>query len=189
MLKRASSWKIFPLGIYILILSFNPVSAISGTIPTVDSYLPEFRIEVPSSEKERVYLELSVVDTFSMNQLSCQFVLIEIVGVYCPQCHTQMPLFNNLFYRIKKDLNIYKKIKMVAIAVGANPTEKAYFKKEYNIPYPVINDPKFKIHKLLGEPRTPFTMIVTRDQKVVFAHLGVIKNIDNFLLRIRKLIQ
>ena len=128
---------------------------------------------------------IGTAETFSINQLNCQLVLIEIVGVYCPQCHIQMPLFNKLFYRIKRDADMCKKSKMLAIAVGANPIEVAYFKKEHQIPYPVIKDPEFEIHKQLGEPRTPFIMLVSRDKKVLFIHLGVIKDLDRFFLQIK----
>ncbi len=180
---------IFPLWSYVLIAGFGPVSALSGNIPVAGSYLPEFQLEAPSSENERAYLGIEGAETFSINQLNCQLILIEIVRVYCPQCHIQMPLFNKLFYRIKRDADMYKKTKMLVVAVGANPIETAYFKKEHQIPYPVIKDPKFEIHKLLGEPRTPFVMLVSRDKKVVFAHLGIIRDIDKFFLQIKKSVQ
>ena len=84
---------------------------------------------------------------------------------------------------------MHKKTKILAVAVGTNPIETAYFKKENKIPYPVIKDPKFEIYKLLGEPRTPFIMLVSRDKKVVFAHLGIIKDIDKFFLQIKNFVQ
>lgn len=189
MFKRPLRRMIFPLWIYVLVLALRPVFALSGSIPVAGSYLPEFQLEAPSSEKERAYLGIEAVETFSINQPNCQLILIEIVGVYCPQCHIQMPLFNKLFYRIKRDADINEKTKMLAVAVGANTMELAYFKKKHNIPYPVIKDPKFEIHKLLGEPRTPFIMLVSRDKKVVFAHLGIIKDIDKFFLQIKKFVQ
>ncbi len=188
MFNRAPRWIILPLWVF-LVLGLQPIAALSGSTPTPGSYLPEFQLEAPSSEKEKAYLGIGPVATFSINQLNCQLVLIEIVGVYCPQCHIQMPLFNKLFYRIKRDPDMCKKNKMLAVAVGANPTEIAYFKKKHRIPYPVIKDPKFEIHKLLGEPRTPFIMLVSKDKKVVFAHLGVIKDMDKFFLQIKKFIQ
>ncbi len=189
MFKRPLRWMIFPIWIYVLILGFRPISALSGSIPVVGSYLPEFQLEAPSSEKDMAYLGIDAGETFSINQLNCQLVLIEIVGVYCPQCHIQMPLFNKLFYRIKRDAEMFKKSRILAVAVGANPIEIAYFKEKHHIPYPVIKDPEFEIHKLLGEPRTPFIMLVSSDKKVLFAHLGIIKDIDRFFLQIKRLAQ
>ncbi|MEE8479643.1 MAG: TlpA disulfide reductase family protein [Desulfobacterales bacterium] len=180
---------ILHLGIYMMILCFHYGTAFSESIPEANSYLPEFQLEAPLLERERIYLGIGSEKLFSIDQLNCELVLIKIVGVYCPKCHIQMPYFNKLFYRIKKVPGIYQKTKMLAIAVGANPLEVEYFKKEHRIPYPVIKDPKFEIHKLLGEPRTPFIMLVTREKRVIFAHLGIIKEIDKLFLKIRKLVQ
>jgi len=172
-----------------LVLGVQLVPALSASTPAPGSHLPELQLETPSSEKERTYLGIGTSKTFSIDQLDCQLALIEIVGVYCPQCHIQMPFFNKLFYRIKRDANINEKAKMLAVAVGANPMEQAYFKKKYNIPYPVIKDPNFEIHKLLGEPRTPFIMLVSRDKEILFAHLGIIRDIDTFFLKIKEFLK
>ena len=189
MFKRLLRDIIFPLWISVLILGFFPISVLSGDIPVAGSYLPEFQLEAPSSKKERTYLGIGAAEAFSINQLDCQLALIEIVGVYCPQCHIQMPLFNKLFYRIKRDADINEKTKILAVAVGANAIELAYFRKKHNIPYPVIKDPNFEIYKLLGEPRTPFIMLVSRDKKILFAHLGIIRDIDTFFLKIKEFLK
>ena len=115
--------------------------------------------------------------------------MVEIVGVYCPQCHIQFPRFNALYHRIMKQPELKEKVKVFAVAVGANPTEIAYLKKEFRIPYPVLQDPKFAIHKLLGEPRTPFTMLVARNKEVLFAHMGTMEDMDKLFLKIKSLVK
>ncbi len=189
MLQRAIKLVMLFLVVNFLIFSFFSSHTLSGDIPASGSYLPKFQLEAPISENDRIYLGIESLKTFSIDQIKCMFMLIEIVGVYCPRCHIQTPLFNKLFYRIKKNTSISKRLKMFAITVGANQTETDYLKKEFNIPYPVIKDLKFEIHKLLGEPRTPFTMIVTRNRNVVFAHLGIIHDIDKFYLKLKNLVQ
>jgi len=139
----------------------------------------------PETEKERIYLGIEG-EQFSIDQLDTKILLIEIVGVYCPQCHIQAPRFNKLFYRIKKNKALNQKVKMLAIAAGANPMEVAYLKKESRTPFPVVEDPKFEIPKLLGEPRTPFTMLVAGDREVLYTHLGIIEDIDKFFRQIKK---
>jgi len=189
MFKIPPRGMIFPLWVLVSILMFHPIPALSGGLPAPGTYLIAFQLETPSSEKERTYLGIGAAEDFSIDQLNCELIMIEIVGVYCPQCHIQMPLFNKLFYRIKRDADINEKTKMLAVAVGANPIELAYFKKKYNIPYPVIKDPNFEIHKLLGEPRTPFIMLVSRDKEILFAHLGIIRDIDTFFLKIKEFLK
>ncbi len=175
--------------ICIWVLTLAPVFTLAGELPAVGTELPEFQLETPKSEEEQAYLGIKGSPSFSITQLKGELVLIEIIGVYCPRCHRQHPLFNKLFYRIKKNTEMYNKTKMIGIAVGANPIEVAYLKKEYRIPYPVIVDPNFEVHKVLGEPRTPFTMLVTKEKKVVLAHLGVIEDMDSFFLQIKAFLQ
>lgn len=175
----------FLLWVCMWVLPLPPVFALAGELPAVGTELPEFQLETPKSEEERAYLGIKANPSFSITQLKAELVLIEIIGVYCPRCHRQHPLFNKLFYRIKKNTEMYNQTKMIGVAVGANPIEVAYLKKEYRIPYPVIVDPNFEVHKVLGEPRTPFTMLVTKEKKVVFAHLGVIEDMDKFFLQIK----
>jgi len=188
MLKRTPKYMILVQRIcFFTLLGLVPCFALAGGIPATGSYLPDLKIESPPSKKDREYLGIGDTGTFSIKQVNSPYTLIEIVGIYCPKCHAQAPLFNKLFYRLRKDPDLFKRIKMLVIAAGANSTEVNYMKKEFRIPFPIVKDPKFEIHKSLGEPRTPFTMIVTSDGKVVFTHLGVIRDIDNFFLRIRKL--
>lgn len=117
--------------IFLLIFGFYPLPAISGGLPSEGSLLPQFRLDAPSSEQERAYLGIGDVKAFSINQIDAPYTLIEIMSVYCPQCHVQAPLFNKLFYRLKKNGEIAKKVKMMAVAIGANPTEVNYVKKEF----------------------------------------------------------
>ena len=76
---------------------------------------------------------------------------------------------------------------MLAIAAGGSTTELGYVKQEFPIPFPIIRDTQYEIHKLLGEPRTPFTLLIDRKGKVLFAHLGVIEDMESFFNKIAAL--
>lgn len=188
-LKRLLIYLVFFMCSLPVIWEIAPVMARAGEIPTVGSYLPKFQLEGPAEEKERAYLGMGKDRKFSISQDVSGFVLVEIVGVYCPQCHIQAPLFNRLFQRIQKDAILSKKVRMVAIAVGANPMESAHMKKELHIPFPILVDPKFEIHKLLGEPRTPFTMLINKNREVIYVHLGIIQDMDQFFTVIQKAVR
>lgn len=156
-------------------------------IPVAGSHLPQFQLEAPTDREERVYLGVGKAEKLTLRQIPAQLLIVEIIGVYCPLCHTQAPLFNRFFHRMQKDPSLNKQVKMMAIAAGANPTEIGYVKKDLQIPFPVLPDQNFKIHKLLGEPRTPLTLIITKDGKVLFSHVGVIKDMDDFYSKIKSL--
>jgi hypothetical protein len=172
-----------------LFFGLGPLPAFSRSLPSEGSVLPEFRLEAPASQNEREYLGIGPDPSFAVDQVKGRLLMIEIVGVYCPLCHIQLPRFNNLYHRMVKDPQLREEVKVFAIAVGANPTEIAYLKKEFRIPYPVIQDPQFVVHKLLGEPRTPFTMLVARDGKVMFTHLGTMEDMDKLFLKIKSLVK
>ena len=167
-----------------LIAAYVPAAA--GDQPKPGDKLPEFALNAPASSAELSYLGLAKTPTFEFDQLGADLVVMEIIGVYCPKCHLQYPKMKKLFHQVQKDRALAAKVKFLSIAIGANPAEVAFLRKQFQLPYPVTTDPLFEIHKKLGEPRTPFTMLVTKDGKIVYAHLGLIENFDKFLAEIRK---
>ena len=157
--------------------------------PAEGSCFPELSLNAPDSRAERRYLGITDSATFDLRDMDCPLVLVEILGVYCPQCHAQAPLFNNLYKMIQNDPKLSCSVKMLGIAIGATPLEIEYLKEQFEIPFPVVSDPKFEAHKSLGEPRTPLTIIIADDGTVRFAHLGVIEDIEKLFVDIKGLEQ
>ena len=188
MLRKPKSLIVVILWPLLWVVMGHPVFTSAGGIPAVGSQLPEFKLETPASVKDQEYLGVKNSAQFSIHNVKAQVSIIEIVGVFCPHCHTQAPLFNTLFHRLKKNPKMDSKIRMMAIAVGTTPMEVAYMKEQLNIPFPLIREPDFATYKVLGEPRTPFTMVVNKDKKIVFAHSGVISDMDNFFAMLQKLL-
>jgi peroxiredoxin len=123
---------------------------------------------------------------FGPKDVASQILLVEILGVYCPLCYQQAPLFNKLYGRIQKK-GLGDRVKMLGIAIGATSTEVEHLRRSGSYEYPIVRDETFAVHKLLGEPRTPFTMLVGKDGKVLYTHLGVIEDIDAFFQLIQDL--
>ena len=166
--------------------------ALSGTLPERGSLLPDCSFPAPKGKhdrKDRAYLGIDSNEVFKIGQTAGDYTLLEIVGVYCPQCHSQAPVFNELFRRVENDARIKGKLKILAIAAGATAEEVEYMREVYKIPFPLLIDPKFNIHSLLGEPRTPFTMLVARSGEVLYAHSGGIEDLDHFMQSLRQLVQ
>jgi peroxiredoxin len=177
------------MGLAFIVWNLLLSPAWDGNLPTAGSSLPPLLLEPPASKEECRYLGIGPKEKFSLAKVDSRIMLIEIIGVYCPVCHSQAPQFNQLFHRIQKESTLAKQVKMLAVAVGATPMEVSYLKQEFRIPFPIIKDPDFSIHKLLGEPKTPFTMIIHNDGKVIFAHQGALENFESLLLQIKNSIR
>lgn len=149
--------------------------------------MPAMRLTAPASQKDCDYLGVAAQKPFQLADVNSDLILVEIIGVYCPQCHKQRPHINRLYHRIQKDAALSKKVKVMGIAVGATAMEADYLVRESHIPYPVITDLAFDVHKRLGEPRTPFNILATRDGHVLWTHLGIIEDMNAFYATLKSL--
>lgn len=183
---KSRVWLILLAGLLLVLPRF--LEAGDKSLPFVGSVLPRFQMETPPDEADKKYLGIGKGGKFTWQQINAQVLLVEIIGVYCPQCHRQAPGFNRLFQRIQKDPRLGPKVKMLAIAAGGSATELSYVRQEFPIPFPIIRDTQYEIHKLLGGPRTPFTLLIDRKGKVLFTHLGVIEDMESFFNKIAVLV-
>lgn len=156
-------------------------------LPKKGQTLPAFDLPPPASDKARDYLGIRH-ERFRLAEIPCRLLLLEVIGVYCPQCYQQAPLFNTLFNRIETG-KLKGQVKMLALAAGGNETEITYLYEQVRYSFPIVADPNFEVHKLLGEPRTPFTLLLDPSGKVLHTHMGVVENIDAFLKLINELVR
>lgn len=154
-------------------------------LPQKESQLPAFQLPAPAGENDQRYLGITST-VFELKDVSAEILVVEILGVYCPLCYQQAPLFNKLYGRIQRR-GLGDKVKMLGIAIGATSTEVEHLRQSGSYEYPVVRDEQFVVHKLLGEPRTPFTLIVGKGGKVLDTHLGVIEDMDAFFQKIQEM--
>jgi peroxiredoxin len=111
--------------------------------------------------------------------------------MYCPYCQAEAPNINNLNQLIENNPAYKDKIKIIGIGAGNTPFEVGTFKRKYTIAFPLVPDGDFKLHKLLGETRTPYFIVVKLNgdnpPEVIYSKLGAIAKIDLFLSQIAKL--
>ncbi|WP_300460446.1 thioredoxin-like domain-containing protein [Desulfobacula sp.] len=177
------------IGFWIIVFLFNvPLqNGVCGTPPKRGDMLPEIILDAPVSKKDSVYLGIGEKTRFSMKDVAADLIVLEILGVYCPQCHRQRPHINRLFHRLNKNAGLSKKVKFLGISAGATPMEMAYYVKQSRVPYPVLPDEKFLVHKQLNQPLTPYNMVITKEGQILYAHLGVIEDMDALFTTLKQL--
>jgi hypothetical protein len=153
---------------------------------------PEVALKTPAKAKERAYLGISGGDRFRIQDLRGEVILVEILNVYCAACQRQAPLYNRLFAMIQSNPAARKRIKMIGIAVGNDDEEVQMFRDHFQVPYPIITDPEYRLHDAVGGGPTPFSIIVRRDPGtrsalVADAHLGVNEQVQELFQQMNSL--
>lgn len=137
-------------------------------------------LSAPPNAQDRAALGLSETPAFKLLDVKSELLIVEVLGVYCPLCHTQAPLFDKFYSRLAQTPELAGKVKMLGLAAGATKEEVEYLRDSGAYNYPIAFDPDYVAHKLLGEPKTPFTMILDAKGRVLFAHLGVLEDMNAF---------
>ena len=159
--------------------------------PKVGTFLPEITLSRPGDSTDLKYLGLLGSGTsFKVNQIKATVVIIQIYSMYCPYCQAEAPNVNRLYTSIEDNPALKDKFKIIGIGAGNSKFETGIYKKKYTVAFPLIPDENFKLHKILGEVRTPYFIAVTLDgakpPKVIYSKLGALENNDLFLAQIVK---
>jgi len=177
--------------ITIMLILASMATAAPTQPPQVGSSLPEMKLAKPADSGDLKYLGLSGSGTFTADQVNAQVLIIQIFSMYCPYCQKDAPNVNRFFGLIENNPRLKGKIKILGIGVGNTQFEVNTFKKKYKVEFPLIPDNDFIIHKIVGEVRTPYFMVVkltgAKKLEVVYSRLGAHENVEAFLAEVIKL--
>lgn len=128
--------------------------------PVKGGALQTYSLPVPKSREERDYLGLSGGRLFKIPSVKAEIVVIEVFGLYCPQCLKIAPALKDFYRRIENDPSLKGKIKLIGIGTGNSLDEVQQFKNATEAPFPLFPDKDFSIHKAFGEMRTPYFITI-----------------------------
>jgi thiol-disulfide isomerase/thioredoxin len=152
---------------------------------TNEKNLPQFTLNLNGDNSTQKYLGLKNNKSFSISSIQAKLILIEVFSLYCPICQKQAPIANKIYKYIEQNAELSKDIKMIGIGAGNNEREVGVFRETFRVPFPLFTDPKFVVHKKLGEPRTPTTILTTNNGKILSVHCGVIEDVEEFVKKIK----
>lgn len=163
-------------GCLFLVLAASLSAGAATNPPAEGGLLPGIRLAIPDDPVHRNYLGLQGEGAFTIPEIAADVVIVEIFSMYCPHCQREAPTINQIYEKIEADSKLKGKVKLIGIGVGNSAMEVDYFRKAYDIPFPLFTDAAFEIHKLLGEVRTPYFIGVRNlkngDHVVIYSRLG-----------------
>lgn len=148
---------------------------------TADKSLSKIILNLNNDPSTQKYLGLQQNKPFPISHIQAEMILIEVFSLYCPICQKQAPVSNKIYRYIQQNPELSKNIKMIGIGAGNNQKEVSVFRETFRVPFPLFSDPDFAIHKTLGEPRTPATILATKTGKILSFHSGVIEDVEGFI--------
>ena len=166
------------------------IGSAENSPPKVGSDFPEIELSKPSNPAELQYLGLSGSGLFKVQQVKSDVVIVEIFSMYCPYCQGEAPNVNRLYALIEGNPLLKDKFKIIGIGINNSIFETDIFKKKYKVEFPLIPDGDFKLHKIMGEVRTPYFIVVKlsggKSPEVIYSRLGALENNNIFLEQVVK---
>jgi peroxiredoxin len=182
MMKKAILFFSFVL---IFFLVFHNFLYASGKTPLKGDVFPDITLTVSEKTLENDYLGLTPKGSFRISGIKADVLIIEIYSMYCPYCQKEAPSVNELYQIISKSEDIKNKVKIIGIGAGNTPFEIDVFRNQYSIQFPLFSDETFKIHKAIGEVRTPYFFVVKKNtdgsNTLIYSKVGSIQDPGQFL--------
>jgi peroxiredoxin len=175
-----------PYAITSLMFVFLMVQVVlaANHIPLKSEPFPDVVISVPERAYEKDYLGLTGTGVLKLSQIKGDMVILEIFSTYCPYCQREAPIVNELYQLINKDDSLKNRIKILGIGAGNTPFEVNAFRDRYKVPFPLISDESFAVHKAIGEVRTPYFFVIQfnpdRSNKLIYSKVGSIQDANRF---------
>ncbi len=145
----------------------------------------DFSLPAPETASHRSYLGLETMEPFFLNQIQAKILVIEIFSMYCPICQREAADVNKLYELIQENQKFKTQVKLIGIGAGNSAYEVNFFKKTYQIEFPLFSDTKFIIHKKIGEVGTPHFIGLksnkTQDREIFYSQSGEITDPKDFL--------
>lgn len=143
------------------------------------------RLPVPKRVGDRDYLGLAEGVTFGIAQIDAQLIVVQVYSMYCPICQREAWKVNDLVSLITNSEKTAGRVKYLAIGAGNTAFEVDFYRTAFNTAYPLFSDGDYRLHKRLGEVRTPYFYMLKKDKRgalrQVYAKAGAFGTPEAFM--------
>ncbi len=168
-----------------VLLPFNMPGFGAELDPKVGYVAGNVPFSAPNSAEDHKYLGLGKPGAFTLKDIKAPYVLAEVFSTTCAHCMQQAPILNNLYNLVQKDAKLKEKLKFVSVGQGNDDTAVKMWKVFNKVPFPVLSDPGQKLGKALKIPGTPVSVILDKNGKVVWVHIGAFESAEEALKGIK----
>jgi peroxiredoxin len=153
--------------------------------PKVGDTVGNLQFNQPMSEADMQYLGLDKMAPFTLRDIKADYVLVDVFNTLCPHCVQQAPHLNNLYNLISQDAKLKDKLKVVATGYQDNQMKLTAWKAIHRVPFPLIPDMEGKVFNALKLPGTPVSVVVDKQGKVHWVHVGAFDDAPTVLKEIK----
>ena len=187
------------LCVLILCLAVSAPVAVQadGKLIGPGDFFPEYRFVTGLTSADAAYLGVSQQKVesgeFEILDMWGDVLILELFNRYCFGCQQGAPIVNQAYQTIASDPLLSTKIRFIGVGVGNNTRTVNDFKDEFNVPFPLVPDPRFGLLDALGNPGgTPYTLIIRRTSTgmmVVDTHFGVHDSAEDLVERAKRALE
>jgi hypothetical protein len=168
----------------------------AGTkIVSPGDFFPPYSFQVDITAADAAYLGVAEVlgrsGEFHVEDIWGDILVLELFNRFCFGCQQGAPLFNSAYKTVVSDPSLSTKVRFLGIGVGNNMKTVNDFRREFDVQFPLVPDPRFGILDALGNPGgTPYTMILRKTSNglmLMAAHFGVLDSVEEFVDEIREI--
>ena len=150
--------------------------------------LPDIILPGAIDRADAEYLGVPVNQPFRITDIEAKIVIIEIFSMYCPYCQREAPKVNLLQRELTGRPDLADKAKIIGIGAGNTKFEVDFFKKKYDVSFPLFPDDSYSVHAAVGKVNTPTFIVVDLKKdgsaKILSSRTGAVEDREKFLNQI-----
>lgn len=183
----------FSAAILILLLAVS--AGVSAKILSPGDFFPRYSFGNDISSADSAYLGVAEVlarsGEFRVEDIWGDVLVIELFNRFCFGCQQGAPLVNKVYEKVTSDPSLSTKVRFLGVGVGNNMKTVNDFRREFDVPFPLVPDPRFGLLDVIGNPGgTPYTMILKRTSRglmLMSTHFGVLDSVEESVKEIKEI--